>query len=145
MWKRLISGVLLLSLCLALSAGSLVGSSLPNPQAMTDEEIALELQEIYNRQQTKLDLSLTSLPKVLAIVESSQKTSEKLQISLGTLSKESKENQETLTGLTSSFQSYSGDMEKQVRNLTIKNEILFYTVLALVLFTAIKSIATWPP
>lgn len=126
--------------------GWLLGRFKPaNPQAMTDEEIVLELQEIFNRQQTKLDLSLTSLPKVLMIVENSQKTSEELQISLGTLSKDSKENQETLTGLTSSFQSYSAGMEKQIRSLTIKNDILFYTVLGLAIFTIIKSFTSWPP
>ena len=145
MWKKLISGVLLLFLFLPLWAGSLPSSGLPDPATMTDQEIALELQEIFNRQQTKLELSLTNLPKVLTIVESSQKTSEKLQISLGLLSEESKSNQETLIGLRSSFLSYSSGMEKQIRKLTIKNEILFYTVLGLVIFTAIKSLVSWPP
>lgn len=103
------------------------------------------MQEIFNRQQTKLDISRETLPKVLMIVESSQKASEKLQISLGMLSTESKSTQKTLIGLTTSFQNYSKDMEKQIRNLTLKNEILFYTVIGLAIFTVIKAFATWPP
>lgn len=145
MWKKLISGALLLFLFLPLWAGSSADSSLPSPATMTETEIVLELQEIFNRQQTKLDSSQTVLPKVLQIVEGSQKTSEKLQVSLGMLSRDSKKNQETLTGLTTSFQNYSKDMEKQVKKLAIKNEILFYTVLGLAIYTVVKALVAWPP
>lgn len=145
MWKKLISGALLLFLFLPLWAGSSADSSLPSPATMTETEIVLELQEIFNRQQTKLDSSQTVLPKVLQIVEGSQKTSEKLQVSLGMLSRDSRSNQETLIGLTSSFQNYSKDMEKQIKKLAIKNEILFYTVLGLAIYTVIRSLVAWPP
>ena len=145
MWKKHISGALLLFLFLPLWAGSLADSSLPSPAAMTETEIVLELQEIFSRQQTKLDSSQTVLPKVLQIVEGSQKTSEKLQVSLGMLSRDSRSNQETLIGLTSSFQNYSSGMEKQVKKLAMKNEILFYTVLGLAIYTVIKALVAWPP
>lgn len=145
MWKKLISGVLLLLLFLPLWAGSSADSSFPNPAEMSDQGIVLELQGIFNRQQTKLDSSQTILPKVLQIVERSQKTSEEQQISLGVLSRDWKSTQGTLIGLTNSFQSYSADMEKQVRKLQLKNEILFYTVIALTIITVFKSLEAWPP
>jgi hypothetical protein len=112
---------------------------------MSDQEIALELQEIFNRQQTKLEQSQTVLPKVLQIVESSQKTSEKLQISLGMLSKDSKSNQETLTGLTTSFQSFSRGMEKEMKSLKVQNKVLLYTVAALVVIEVVKAFVSAPP
>ena len=137
--------VLSLLLSLLLSAGYLAGGSLQDPSAMSDQEILEELQQIWNRQQTKSESSQVKLPTVRQLLQKSQPILGQQAVSLMSSSTKLDQIQGTMTGLSNSLMSFAEDMEKEFRNLRILNSILVGTTAVLVLTTLIIVLVSAPP
>lgn len=128
MWRRVFLSALLPLLCLSLSAGSPANSAVvsppPDPTQMTDEEILLELGQLWGQQQLEQDESRRTLQQVLTIVEGSLRTSEQLQISLGQISRDATINRELIAESSRSWGNFSAAAERELRRLRIQNNIL---------------------
>ena len=112
---------------------------------MSDSEILEELQQIWDRQQTKSDSSQVKLPTVQQLLRKSQPMLEQQAVSLTSSSTKLDQIRGTVTGLSSSLASFSEDMEKEFRNLRILNSILFGTTAALAITTLIIVLVSAPP